>query len=209
MTTHLRTHSLDFLMTETDVREHPPVQPSMPVPRRVRRSRTAPFRGFARLPVRRSSVALGVLILLLIGSAVWFYLTTAGVSAQSAREEQALGVARQTVVNLLTIDPASAAATLQRVEDASTGEFKQQLVAQGDQFHSVVTDSKVTATGSISEAGVRSSTPDEVIVLISAVGLVKNTETPAGEQRQYRMVLDLRRDAATGSWLVAKLDFVP
>jgi hypothetical protein len=196
-------------MTETDVREHPPVEPSMPAPRRVRCSRSAPLRGFHRLHGRWTAVALGVLTLALVGSAIWFSITTAGVSAQRTREEQALGVARQTVVNLLTIDPASAATTLQRLEDASSGEFKQQLVAQGDQFHSVVTDSKVTATGSVSEAGVRASTPDQMTVLVSAVGLVKNIETPAGEQRQYRMVLDLRRDAETGSWLVAKLDFVP
>jgi Mce-associated membrane protein len=152
---------------------------------------------------------LGGAAVLLVAALVWLVIQTRTEAEQRDDETAALAVARQTVVNLLTIDPATAKAALQRLEDASTGEFKQQVVAEGDQFGTVVDQAEVNATGTISEAGVRTLSGDRATVLVSAVGLVKNTETPQGEPRQYRMVLGLQRDAASGNWLVAKLDFVP
>jgi Mce-associated membrane protein len=152
---------------------------------------------------------LGGAAVLLVAALVWLVIQTRTEAEQRDDETAALAVARQTVVNLLTIDPATAKAALQRLEDASTGEFKQQVVAEGDQFGTVVDQAEVNATGTISEAGVRTLSGDQATVLVSAVGLVKNTETPQGEPRQYRMVLGLQRDAASGNWFVAKLDFVP
>ncbi|MCW2716382.1 MAG: hypothetical protein JWR81_204 [Pseudonocardia sp.] len=207
-------------MTETETRERS-VDAAAPTSGRTKRKREQRRRpgGLSRrlpswirsvrLPGRRIHLVLGGAAVLLVAALVWLVIQTRTEAEQRDDETAALAVARQTVVNLLTIDPATAKAALQRLEDASTGEFKQQVVAEGDQFGTVVDQAEVNATGTISEAGVRTLSGDQATVLVSAVGLVKNTETPQGEPRQYRMVLGLQRDAASGNWLVAKLDFVP
>ncbi|MDT7711282.1 MAG: Mce-associated rane protein [Pseudonocardiales bacterium] len=207
-------------MTETETRERSvdAVAPPSGRTARKRKQRRRPgglsrrlpsWIRSVRLPGRRIHLVLGGAAVLLVAALVWLVIQTRTEAEQRDDETAALAVARQTVVNLLTIDPATAKAALQRLEDASTGEFKQQVVAEGDQFGTVVDQAEVNATGTISEAGVRTLSGDQATVLVSAVGLVKNTETPQGEPRQYRMVLGLQRDAASGNWFVAKLDFVP
>lgn len=149
-----------------------------------------------------------VIALLLVAGTVLFVLTHAQ-RADQDRDATVLAVARQTAMNMLTIDKTNAKKTLRDLENVATGEFKQQLIGASGEFIRAVTESKVNAQGTISAVGIRKASDSNATALVSAVGEVKNIENPQGEPRQYRMVLDLRRDADTGAWLVAKLEFVP
>jgi Mce-associated membrane protein len=152
--------------------------------------------------------ALAVVAVLLAGVAGWLAVQLRSDAADRSRDEAILAVARQTVVNLLTIEPSSTDAAMTRLRRSATGEFAQQLIAQTDAFRQVVDGAHVTATGGVSEAGLKAITDDQATVLLSAVGTVKNDEAPQGEPRQYRMRLDLQHQP-DGAWLVSKLDFVP
>jgi len=126
---------------------------------------------------------------------------------EQARDEALLGAARQTVSDLLTVDQVNPQASLDRLRREATGEFTQQVVSESDIFIQAVTGSKVSSTGSISAAGIRTATDDEASVLVTAASMVHNSQAPGGQPRQYRILLELRHEGP--AWLVSKLDFLP
>lgn len=115
--------------------------------------------------------------------------------------------ARQTVTDLLTIDPATAQDTLARLTAGSTGEFASQLAGRSAGFVGAIRDAEVTSTGSVVAAGVAEHGPGRAVVLVSANSTVRNTQVPHGEPRQYRMRLTVQEE--DGRWLVSRLEFVP
>jgi Mce-associated membrane protein len=179
----------------------------------------APPRRRRRRPVprlRRQSLreaVAGTVVVLLLAGLVWALLLDRAARAEDRAGADATAVARQTVVNLLTIDAGRTDEAMKLLEASATGEFAQQLIAQGDAFHQVVDDSQVHATGTVSEAGVRTVSDTAATVLVSAVWTVQNSNAPQGEPRQYRMVLDLVHPDGGADpeapWLVQKLEFVP
>lgn len=167
---------------------------------------TEPATRFAGRAVSPLVTLAAVLVLLATVSAATWPAVRQQYREQT-RAQTVLATARQVVADLLTVDQAHPRATLDRLRAGSTGEFTQQLVSQSDAFVQAVTGAKVNATASVAEAGIRSVTDHEAMVLVSATTSVTNDRLPGSAPRQYRILVQLRNVGP--AWLVAKMEFLP
>lgn len=116
--------------------------------------------------------AVGI-ALLLIGASVtltalmmWHHRD---VDRQRQREAQFTAAARQSVVTMMSLDPATVRQEMQRVVDNSTGKFKDALQAGGaDEIAKGVEQSGVRTTLNVKGAAVESMTDDSAVVLVAA-----------------------------------------
>ncbi|ALL79892.1 hypothetical protein AD006_31720 (plasmid) [Pseudonocardia sp. EC080610-09] len=129
------------------------------------------------------------------------------IAGGSGADEPALVAARQTVTDLLTIDPGTADETMRRLSDGATGEFGDQVDDRSGMFAGAIRDADVSSTGSVTAAGVAERGSGRAVVLVAAESTVRNAQVPDGEPRQYRMRLTVEEDG--GRWLVSRLEFVP
>lgn len=128
-------------------------------------------------------------------------------ASDSGADEPALVAARQTVTDLLTIDPGTADETMRRLSGGATGEFGDQVSDRSGTFAGAIRDAKVSSTGTVSSAAVAERGPGRAVVLVAAESTVRNAQVPDGEPRQYRMRLTVEED--DDRWLVSRLEFVP
>jgi Mce-associated membrane protein len=128
---------------------------------------------------------------------------------QSAQaREQAVATARQFVVDFVSVSAATVDQDLARVAVGATGEFGEEFQRGLPAVRAAVLDNRVESTGTALRAGLVSSDADSAVVLVAADATVKNAAAPQGRVAHYRIQLDLARDADSGAWLVAKLQFV-
>ena len=142
-------------------------------------------------------VAVATLLLLRLNDA----------NAEEDSRQSALQVARQVAVGLTTVSKDTAQQDVSHLMDMATGSFKDQFAQQADVFRKVVQQASVTSKGTVAEAGVSSVDGDTVTVLAAVSATVQNADAPSGEQRQYRMKMQLQHDG--DRWLVSDLEFVP
>jgi Mce-associated membrane protein len=158
----------------------------------------------------RGAVVLLALVIVIVGLIVGLVMLLArdrAAAEAEGRDMAVLAAARQTAVNMFTVDGADPKGSLGRVAAGATGEFREQLVSQTDEFGKAIAGARAGAQGSVSEAGIRAVTDDRAAVLVSAIATVHNNRTPQGQALQYRMVLELQRKDS--GWLVSRLEFVP
>lgn len=154
---------------------------------------------------KRPWIVLAVLALLLattIGSGV---LWLSGRSAEAERAA-ALQAARSAAVALSSINFDTADRDVQRVIDAGTGEFGELFRNNLKSYVKMVRDSHVTSTGEVTAAALSEADADTARALVAVRSDVKNASSPKGQQRQYRMKLDMVKEG--DRWLVSKLEFV-
>ena len=142
-------------------------------------------------------VAVATLLLLRLNDA----------NAEEDSRQSALQVARQVAVGLTTVSKDTAQQDVSHLMDMATGSFKDQFSQQADVFRKVVQQASVTSKGTVAEAGVSSVDGDTVTVPAAVSASVQNADAPSGEQRQYRMKMQLQHDG--DRWLVSDLEFVP
>ncbi|MFZ0834454.1 MAG: hypothetical protein WAM92_15515 [Mycobacterium sp.] len=88
---------------------------------------------------------------------------------QRQREAEFTAAARQSVVTMMSLDPATVRQEMQRVVDNSTGKFKQSLEAGGaEEIAKGVERSGVRTTLTVQAAAVDSMTDDSAVVLVAA-----------------------------------------
>jgi Mce-associated membrane protein len=121
---------------------------------------------------------------------------------------QALAAARQECVNFVSISAAGVDADLKRIADGATGQFKDEFTQDTAQVKAAVTQNKVDSHGSVLRAGVVSADRRSAVVLVAVDATVKNSSAPDGRLSHYRIQVNMARDAASGRWLVAQLQFV-
>jgi Mce-associated membrane protein len=185
----------------------------VPRPRRPHASEStvdtaAPVDASAR---RRWRLIAGLVLIVLIGAVV-----AAGLAARSwddrrqldAARAQALATARQTTVNFVSISAATVDADLRRISDGATGQFKDEFTGDMAQIRSAVLDNKVDSKGTVLRAAVVSVNRHSAVVLVAVDATVKNTNAPDGRLSHYRIQVSMARDAHSGRWLVAQLQFV-
>jgi Mce-associated membrane protein len=122
--------------------------------------------------------------------------------------QAALAAARQAAVDFVSVSASTVDADMQRIIDVSTGDFKDQYVANKATFHDQIVANKSESTGTVLRAAILSSDSDSAVVLVAVDATIKNTGTPDGKLSHYRLQLNMAKDAGTGRWLVAQLDFV-
>ncbi|GAA4689212.1 hypothetical protein GCM10023215_26740 [Pseudonocardia yuanmonensis] len=152
-------------------------------------------------------VALLVVTVLLLGAAITAGVFWAKGAAVDVGRENALSAARQTAVNLTTIDFSHAEDDVRRVLDGSTGDFGGLFTQNLDSYVGVVKDGEVVTTGEVTEAGIEKYDGETATAVVAVRTTVKNKTVPDGEQRFYRLVEQLEHQ--DGRWLVSRVEFVP
>ena len=166
-----------------------------------------PKRGGARRGAAFWATGALVVILLLLAAAITTGVFWARAAAGESGREEALAAARQSAVNLTTVDFNRAEADVQRVLEGATGDFGGLFGQNMDSYVSVVKQGKVVTKGEVAEAGLQKYDGDTATAAVAVKASVKNGGNPNGEERFYRLVEDMQKH--DGRWLVARVEFVP
>lgn len=116
--------------------------------------------------------------------------------------------ARQGVINLMSVDFATAKDTVQRVIDGSTGRFRSNFEETADDFVKALQEEKIITTASVNDAAVESVDGDSAVVLVSATSQREGAQAPKEQQqpRVWRVVVTLQRDG--GQMKMSSVEFV-
>jgi Mce-associated membrane protein len=117
-------------------------------------------------------------------------------------------VARQTAINLTTINYTEVDADIKRVLDSATGSFHEEFQNRSQPFVEVVKKVQSKTEGTISEAGLLSYTKDQAQVLVAVAVKTSMAAAPADQEpRRWRMRLTV--DKTGDSAKVSNVEFVP
>jgi len=163
----------------------------------------------SRVSDTRLLITVGlVVIAALAGVGGWL-----GYRAYQDREAQAqrnlyVQVARQTAVNLTTIDYTRVDADIKRILESATGGFYDDFQKRSQPFVDVVKKVQSKSEGTVAEAALLSETKDQAQVLVAVS--VKTTIAAAPEEqepRRWRMRISVQQtdDGAK----VSNVEFVP
>lgn len=143
------------------------------------------------------SVAIGAAVVVLVallggnGFLAWQHYR---VQRDEQRAAQFVAVARQGVVNMTTLDFNRAEADVARVLDGATGDFKKEFASRISDFTSMVKDSKMVTTGTVTAAAVESMSEDSAVVLVSAVSTLTDAAGAKQPPRNWRLTVTVARD---------------
>jgi Mce-associated membrane protein len=157
----------------------------------------------------RGLIATGVAaIVALVALAGWL-----GYRVHEDRQAQAqrnlyVQVARQTAINLTTINYTEVDADIKRVLDSATGGFHDDFQKRSQPFVEVIKKVQSKTEGTIAEAGLLSYTKDQAQVLVAIAVKTSMAAAPADpEPRRWRMRLTV--DKTGDSAKVSNVEFVP
>jgi Mce-associated membrane protein len=150
------------------------------------------------------SLAIVVALAVLVGSLGFrAYQSDEGQDQRS----QFLEAARQTSLNLTTIDWQKADSDVQRILDGATGEFHDDFAKRSQPFIDVVKQSRSTAVGTITEAGLESETAGTALVLVAVNVKTSNAVVPKQDSHAWRMRISVRQVGHQAK--VSNVEFVP
>jgi Mce-associated membrane protein len=156
-----------------------------------------------------SPIAVGAAIIVaLLGLGGWLGFRVHQDNQVQAQRNLYMQVARQTAINLTTIDYTEVDADIKRVLDSATGAFHDEFQNRSQPFVEVVKKVQSKSEGTISEAGLLSYTKDQAQVLVAiAVKTSMAAAPPDQEPRRWRMRLTV--DKTGDSAKVSNVEFVP
>ncbi|MGI9162504.1 MAG: hypothetical protein ACR2JI_06220 [Mycobacterium sp.] len=138
------------------------------------------------------------------------YMLWAHRSAEQQRRQVAeyTAIARQGVINLMSVDYGTARETVQRVLDSSTGRFRSNFEETADDFVKAVQEEKIVTRASVNDVAVDSMTADSAVVLVSATSQREGPQAPQSQQqpRVWRVVVTMERDG--GQMKMSAVEFV-
>jgi Mce-associated membrane protein len=156
-----------------------------------------------------SPITVGVAVIVaLLGVGGWLGFRVH--QDNQVREQRSLyvQVARQTAINLTTINYTEVDADIKRVLDSATGAFHDEFQNRSQPFVEVVKKVQSKSEGTISEAGLLSYAKDQAQVLVAvAVKTSMAGAPPDQEPRRWRMRLTV--DKSGDSAKVSNVEFVP
>jgi len=180
------------------------------VPKQIRKSRRTEKQRGSR-PLRRWRLLVAVLAAALAGA-----LVTAGSYGArwyadrqlDAARQQALAAAKQLTLNFVSISASTVDRDLERIVAGATGEFKDEFTRGMPQVRAAVVENNVESRGTVLRAGLVSADRDSAVALVAIDATVKNARAPDGRLSHYRIQVDLAKDAQSGAWQIARLQFV-
>jgi Mce-associated membrane protein len=160
-----------------------------------------------RSPRMLAGVLGAVLIAVLAG--VSGYLGYQAYRSHQEQHQRELFVqgARQAALNLTTIDWQSADADVQRILDSSTGTFYDDFSNRSQPFIEVVRQTQSKSVGTISEAGLESSSGEEAQVLVAVTVNISNAAGLEQDPRGWRMRITMQKVGNEAK--VSNVAFVP
>lgn len=164
--------------------------------------RPEPLSRRARITI--TVLALATAVLVALGVVYWVQVSD---NAQRDDDRAAvLDLAGRQAVALTTVNPDNVKEQMELLLANSTGNFRRQFDAASPTFAKVVADGKVHSKGRVAAAGVVSLSGAKAQVLVALNSTVRNTETDKDEPRNYRLRVDLEKEA--DRWLVSNMQFV-
>lgn len=142
--------------------------------------------------------------LTLTGMMLWQHMKA---GAQREQDRRLVDAARDGVVALLSIDYNHARADVQRVLDASTGQFRDDFGRSADDFVKTAEESRAVTVGKINAAALDIVDGDRARVLVAATSVVSNSKGAKEDARPFRMSVTVTRDGDT--WKMSDVEFVP
>jgi Mce-associated membrane protein len=154
-------------------------------------------------------VAVGVAIIVaLLGLGGWLGFRVHQDDQVRAQRNLCVQVARQTAINLTTINYSEVDADIKRVLDSATGGFHEEFQNRSQPFVEVVKKVQSKTEGTIAEAGLLSYANDQAQVLVAiSVKTSMAGAPPDQEPRRWRMRLTV--DKTGDGAKVSKVEFVP
>jgi Mce-associated membrane protein len=155
---------------------------------------------------------LALLIGLVVMAALAAVISVLGVRAHHAHQAeqlraQYLEVGRQGAVNLTTIDWRHPEADVQRILDSATGSFYDDFNQRSGPFVEVVKKVQSVSVGTITAAGLESSTDSGAQVLVAVNVETTTSQSPDRTPRAWRMRISVQK--AGNDLKVSNVEFVP
>jgi Mce-associated membrane protein len=123
------------------------------------------------------------------------------------RRAAALQSARQTAINMQTLDHRNLQKDLDRVTGGLTGNAKDQWATMAKTLSDSVTKTKTTTSVQTARAGVVSMDRDSAQVVVWVSAISTNSKVPQGASIPGRWEFELTRDG--DRWLVSKIGLIP
>jgi Mce-associated membrane protein len=154
-------------------------------------------------------IAVSVAIIVaLVGLGGWLGFRVHQDHQEQAQRNLYVQVARQTAINLTTINYTEVDADIKRVLDSATGAFHDEFQNRSQPFVEVVKKVQSKTEGTISEAGLLSYTKDRAQVLVAVAVKTSMAAAPADQEpRRWRMRLTV--DKTGDGAKVSNVEFVP
>ncbi|HXY64436.1 MAG TPA: hypothetical protein VEI45_08830 [Mycobacterium sp.] len=161
---------------------------------------------FSSIP-RPIAVSVAIVVAL-VGLGGWLGFRVHQDDQVQAQRNLYVQVARQTAINLTTINYTEVDADIKRVLDSATGAFHDEFQNRSQPFVEVVKKVQSKSEGTISEAGLLSYTKDQAQVLVAVAVKTSMAAAPADQEpRRWRMRLTV--DRTEDSAKVSNVEFVP
>jgi Mce-associated membrane protein len=155
---------------------------------------------------RLALYASAAVLLLLLVAAVLLGLQLRSAAQEQAARDAALSAARQSALNLTSIDQEDFEQDVANVLDGATGDFRSDFAARVRDLERLLTENEVIAEGQILEAAIVRADRRSATALVVVDSTVRNTATPDGRVNSYRMKLELEK--VGDQWLTSMLEFV-
>lgn len=155
------------------------------------------------------TVSVAVLSVLLIAGLVtlgMFWNQTSGANATSSGQQAAEATARTAVTDLFTTSYKDPGAFATRLKPLAAGQFLSVVSNAASGFSKILEQGKVETTGQVQQVAIEQYNGTTAKVAVLAYETVKNTQTPQGSVRAFRMSLSMVKSGS--SWLVSNLEFV-
>jgi Mce-associated membrane protein len=165
-------------------------------------------------PARRAGApvwlaAMTVLVVLLIAGVVTIAINLSDVrgnDAQASSRAAAVSVARTAVTDLTTANYRDPQQYVQRLKPLAVGTFLSQFTNSASGFQDLLTQGKVQTTGRVVDVGVQRMGNGTAQLTVLVYETVKNSQTPKGSQRAYRMTVSMIQSGS--QWLVSNVESV-
>ncbi|CAN5588013.1 hypothetical protein BH10ACT9_BH10ACT9_21170 [soil metagenome] len=158
---------------------------------------------------RGKSIVVGaatVLLCALLGLSGFMAWQDRATDQSWQREAEAAAVARQGVVNIMSLDFTNAEGDIQRVLDSATGKFKEDFQAESEFLVQALEESQVVTEVTVNGVAVESLSDDAAVVLVSANSQASNAGDDRRDPQQFRVAVTLARDS--GALKLSQVDFL-
>ena len=147
--------------------------------------------------------ALAALLVLLLGAVAFLWSTRPEPSSiRTADYAEALQAARSNVVDMTSYDHLTFDDDIEQIRRVTTGDMREQSVAELDAQRTVIVDSQTVVNTEIIEAGVTRATEDAATALLLIQATQNSEASDQTQVRRYRIEVDLVKQD-DGRWLLS------
>lgn len=166
-----------------------------------------PSEDTTRGALRTAMMAGLVMAIALTGLVGWLGVTVQRCQRAEAPRQEFLQAARQSAIDLTTIDYTHAEADVQRILDSATGGFHDDFAKRSQPFVDVLQKTQSKTEGTVTAAGLESESGDQARALVAVSVKTSNAGSPQPGPRAWRMRISVQRSG--GQVKVSNVEFVP